>query len=115
QLSLGLLYLIVQSPQDMPRGVAVVVLDELQVEPRCGELALLPGLHEVAARIAEHFRADQHDLGDVGRDEFHVRPALSGFRADRCRIRSWRAAAPVTPTARRKCSSCGRRSPPGSR
>src|SRR5487761_1823 len=104
-----------QASQDVPCGVTVVVLDELQNEPRGGELALLPGFHEVAARIAEHLRADQHDLGDLGRYEFHVRAARSESRADRCRIPSWRAAAPATRAARPRCISCDRRSPRGSR
>jgi hypothetical protein len=44
----------------MTHGVTVVVLNEVQLDAGGREFRLVPGLEEIAARIAEHARFDQH-------------------------------------------------------
>ena len=57
QFALRLGELVMQPAQHMLLGAVLVVLDELQVEARRGELALGPGLEEVAAGILEDLAA----------------------------------------------------------
>ena len=74
QFPLRLLDLVVQAPQRVAHRVAVVVLHELHVDAGGGELALLPGFEEEAARIAEHLRPDQDDVGNRGGFKLHLVP-----------------------------------------
>src|ERR1700730_1525352 len=50
----------------------MVVLYELHLQPRGGELALLPRFEKKSPRVAKHPGADQHDTRDFGGFELHA-------------------------------------------
>ncbi len=71
ELSLGVFDLQVHAAQGPLGRPAMVVLDELDVDPGRLELGGLPGLHEKPALVAEHLGLDQNHLGNRGLDELH--------------------------------------------
>src|SRR6202040_2984355 len=115
QFSLRLRDLVVQAAQDAAPRMAVVILNELQIEAAGGELALLPGLQEIAALVAKHLRADEDDVGDFRGNEFHLRLDRAAARVGRSRSPSWPEAQQAVRAARHRCSRTGMQSPPDSR
>jgi hypothetical protein len=49
----------------------MIVLHEMPGDTRGGKFALVPGLKEKSARIAEHARLYQYDFWNTGRYELH--------------------------------------------
>ena len=115
QFSLGVLNLVMQPAQSVFGGAAVVVLHKLRVASGGGKLALLPGLEEKSACIAEDSWTNEYDIRDCGGLKLHVRPDRARSGAGMLRSRSWQAAAPGARAAERQCSRSGKRFPPGSR
>src|SRR5262249_34589341 len=114
-LSLRLLDLVVQSTQRPLRGATVIVLNEALRNTGSSERALLPGLHEEPALIAEYFRLDQHDLAQSRRCEFHVSRPRAEPPTGSLRNRSSPARRPGAATAPRRSSRRDTRSPRDSR
>src|SRR6185437_16407836 len=108
QLSLGLLYLIVQAPQGMSHRTAVIVLHEPHAEPGGGKLAHLPGLEEKAPRIAEDSRVNHDDIGNLGRLEFHGEHRRPGPQASPRTISMRYVPYAVFASGRASRSSCSR-------
>lgn len=71
QLLLRVLNLVMQSSQDTTRRTGVVVLNEFGRDPHLGKLLLVIRLHEETARVFKDSRLNDHDIGNLRRDDFH--------------------------------------------
>src|SRR5208283_4954211 len=79
QLALWIGVLVMQPSQDAPAGKGKIVLDEFGRQTELGIAALVPGLHEEAARIAEDFGFENEQAGNFARDDIH------GLEDESCR------------------------------
>src|SRR5262249_10814773 len=77
--------------QDILSRETLIVLPEADIQTCPGEFALLPALEEMAARITEEPRTDQHDIRYRGRLEFHLSSRPGEFPAGMRRKRIPRA------------------------
>src|ERR1700679_3829467 len=85
---------------------AVIVLDELRIDPGRLEFIFLPGLLEESAGIAEYLRLDQHHARDGSPGKFHSVERLNlasarercaaGTRRNRSSPEAW-PASPIDP------------------
>ena len=71
EFSLGLLYLVVQPPKNVPRRAALVILNEARIDACLGKFPLFPGLEEITSAVAEDIGADEHDIGNLSAAELH--------------------------------------------
>jgi hypothetical protein len=58
-------------------GTRQVVLHERAANAVAGVAVRLERLDEEATLIAQHFRLDDHHVGDRGRNDVHAKPARS--------------------------------------
>jgi hypothetical protein len=76
--------LIVQPAQHVFGGTAVVVLDEIKIQPDVTEGVAVPGLEEKPARIAEDFRLEQPRIVDFGWAFFHGERGAKAWEVEVC-------------------------------
>ena len=79
QLTLRLLYLIMQSPENELSGTAVVVLNEIEINTALLVLSPVPALQEKTPIVPEDIGLDKYDIGYGQPGKFHG--SIMSFRA----------------------------------